>query len=59
MSRAFYPEDINSKHGYYTVVYIVRATGKKLAMSFDSPYKADKFINKLKHSTRCDLVSTY
>lgn len=39
------------------VIYIVNATGVKLARDFDSPYLANKFVNKLKHSKHCTLVS--
>ncbi len=43
--------------GYYNVVFLVNATGQKLVRSFDSEYMAWKFVNKLKHSRRCRLVS--
>lgn len=43
--------------GYYQVVFIVRETGQRLTRGFDSPYLARKFVNKLKHSRRCILVS--
>lgn len=42
---------------YYNVTFIVRETGAKLTKSFDSEYLAYKFVNKLKHSKRCVLVS--
>lgn len=42
---------------YYEVTYIVNATGTKLKRSFDSPYLAWKFVNKLRHSKKCTLVS--
>lgn len=41
----------------YKVVFLVNATGQKLVRSFDSEYMAWKFVNKLKHSRRCRLVS--
>ena len=44
--------------GYYKVTFIVKdGDGTKLTRGFDSPYLAKKFINKLKHSKRCLLVS--
>lgn len=42
---------------YYNVYYIVRKTGAKLVTSFDSPYSARKFVNKLKRSKTCILTS--
>ena len=43
--------------GYYKVVFFVPETGQKLVKSFDSEYMVRKFVNKLKHSRRCRLVS--
>lgn len=42
---------------YYNVKFIIRETGAKLTKSFESPYNARQFVNKLKHSKRCILVS--
>lgn len=42
---------------YHNVTFIVNETGDKLIRSFDSPYLANKFANKLKYSKRCTLVS--
>ena len=42
---------------YYNVTFIVNATRETLTRSFDSEYLAWKFVNKLKHSKRCTLVS--
>lgn len=42
---------------YYNVRFIINATGVKLTKSFESPYNARQFVNKLKHSKRCTLVS--
>lgn len=42
---------------YHNVTFIVKETGIKLIKSFDSPYLANKFANKLKHSKNCVLVS--
>lgn len=41
----------------YNVTFIVRETGNKLTKSFDSEYAAYQFVNKLRHSKRCILVS--
>lgn len=43
--------------GYYKVTFIVNATREKLTRSFDSEYLAYKFVNKLRYSKRCTLVS--
>ena len=42
---------------YYNVTFIVRATGEALTKSFDSEYMARQFVNKLRHSKKCALVS--
>lgn len=42
---------------YYNVRFIIKATGVKLVKSFESPYNARQFVNKLKHSKRCVLLS--
>ena len=42
---------------HYNVTFIVRATGAKIIKSFESEYLAYKFVNKLRHSNRCILVS--
>lgn len=42
---------------YYNVRFIVKETGVGLTKSFDSEYMAYKFVNRLKHSKRCILVS--
>ena len=39
------------------VVFISRDSGRKLVRNFDSPYLAGQFVNKLKRSKRCILVS--
>ena len=44
--------------GHYKVVFVNNSTKARLVRSFDSPYLARKFVNKLKHSTRCTLVSS-
>jgi hypothetical protein len=40
----------------YRVVFL-NASGERLVRVFDSEYQARVFTNKLKHSTRCTLVS--
>lgn len=42
---------------YYNVRFIIKDTGAKLVKSFESPYNARKFVNKLRHSNRCVLIS--
>lgn len=44
-------------NGFYEVRFIVRATGIAVTRGFDSPYLAWKFVNKLRHSKKCMLVS--
>lgn len=42
---------------HYNVRFIVKASGARLTKSFESDYMAYKFVNKLKHSKQCVLVS--
>ncbi len=42
----------------YNVTYVVRKTGEVLVKSFDSPYLANKFANKIRHSKRCALLTS-
>ena len=42
---------------YYNVRYIIAKTGSKLVKSFESKYEARKFVNKMKHSKNCVLLS--
>lgn len=41
----------------FNVVFIVNISGKKVARSFNSPVQCRKFVNKLKYSKHCTLVS--
>lgn len=43
--------------GHYKVTFIVNETGAKLVRGFESPYLARNFVNKLKRSKKCTLVS--
>lgn len=40
-----------------TVRFIVLATGTVVEKTFDSYYRCRLFINKLRHSSKCRLVS--
>ena len=42
--------------GYYKVTFL-NEKGIRLVRGFDSPYEARKFVNKIRKSTRCTLVS--
>ena len=42
---------------FYTVTYRVDKTGTELTYSSDSPYLARQFVNKLKRSKTCTLLS--
>lgn len=39
------------------VVYIVKASGTRVTKHFESPYQCRQFVNKLKRSKKCALVS--
>ncbi len=56
MNEAKYIEEVPFP-GFNDVVFIANNSGRKLVRQFDSPYTARKFVNKLKHSKRCTLVS--
>ena len=43
--------------GAFDVVFISKDSGRKLVRNFDSPYLAKKFVDKLRYSKRCILVS--
>lgn len=43
--------------GFYKVRFCVLSTGVELTKSFDSEDLARKFVNRLKHSKRCELIS--
>ena len=43
--------------GDFDVVFMPKDSDRKLVRSFDSPYQARQFINKLRRSKRCILVS--
>lgn len=58
MSYTCYAEkDKDAGGGYYKVTFLVNNNRAVLTRSFDSPYLARLFVNKLKHSTRCTLLS--
>lgn len=40
-----------------TVKFLVKASGQIIERVFDSPYECRLFVNKLKHSKRCQLIS--
>lgn len=40
-----------------TVTFIVLETGITVSREFNSYYKCRNFVNKLRHSTKCRLVS--
>lgn len=39
------------------VKFMVNATGKVVEKVFDSSYLGNKFVNKLRHSKKCTLLS--
>lgn len=55
MSEVIYAADRKVIDDRPQVTYL--ANGTKLVRYFDSPYKAKKFINKLKYSRRCKFVA--
>ena len=43
--------------GFYKVTFREKKTGAILHRSFDSPYLCRRFVEKLKRSKRCTLMS--
>lgn len=43
--------------GNYKVRYLINTSQTMLTRTFSSEYLARKFVNKLKHSKRCTLIS--
>lgn len=43
--------------GNLDVVFISRDSGKRLVRKFNSPYLANQFANKVRHSKKLRLVS--
>lgn len=41
----------------FKVVYRVLSTGVDVTKTFASPYLCRKFVNRLKHSKKCSLIS--
>lgn len=49
---------IGEYHGHgYSVEYLVHKSNTRLVRVFDSPYLARKFVNRLRHSKKCTLIS--
>lgn len=57
MTETRYAGRADTSSGYYQVTFLVNATKERLTRSFDSPYFARQFVNKLRHSRRCTLIS--
>ena len=56
-AKTTYANERSDAEQQYHVTFIVKATQTKLTRSFSSPFYARQFVNKLKHSKRCILVS--
>lgn len=39
------------------VVYLIKKSGVRVSKSFESEFLCRKFVNKLKHSKTCELIS--
>ena len=44
-------------HAMLRVVFLVIESGARVEKVFDSEYLCRKFVNKLRHSKRCKLIS--
>lgn len=56
-AKTTYEGNDHASPGFYKVTYLVNETNTRLTRSFDSEYLARKFVNKLKFSKRCTLLS--
>ena len=43
--------------GYYKVTFLVRDSSKMVTRGFDSRYKMELFLNKVRHSNKLSLIS--
>lgn len=46
-----------SPQGYYKVSFLVLRTGEIVEKGFDSLYLCRRFVNKLRYSKRCQMIS--
>lgn len=42
----------------YKVVYRIKASGVEVTKTFESPYLCRRLVIKLRHSRKCELVSS-
>lgn len=42
----------------YKVVYRIRESGSRVTRTFESPYLCRRFVIKLRHSKKCELISS-
>lgn len=49
--------NLKDQEVYMDVCFIINATGEKVTKFIASYYEAEKFVNKLRHSKKCTLVS--
>ena len=54
--QIFYDKDYDQVEHPYKVVFF-NESGEKLVKGFSSPFNVKKFVNKLRHSRKCELVS--
>jgi len=57
VNETVYADSKDNCLGFYKVTFIVNDSKARLTRSFDSAYHARKFVNKLRYSKRCTLVS--
>lgn len=57
MSQAYYINDDNGT-GFFKVFFRVKKTGIDFVRSFESPYLAKQFADKVKRGKSCILVGT-
>lgn len=55
--KSHYTNEYRKTEPVNRVVYIVNASRRRLYRDFASPYLAHLFVNKLRHSDKCTLVS--
>lgn len=57
MEKAYYI-DCDDSTGFFKVFFRVKKTGIDLVRSFESPYLAKQFANKVRRGKSCILIGT-
>ncbi len=56
--KAYYVDDDDDGTGFFKVFFRVKKTGVDLVRSFESPYLAKQFADKVRRGKSCTLIGT-